>query len=188
MIRLQAKTSRMQWLMTVTTLVATVSNDFVRRLLDVHAPRDTNAKNCIRDRQLRVVWMIRNCWTEALLLTWSESLGVTVTAESKQLWKNRESHSEVCIFRVLSQQWPSIQITLFWRTRQSVWLDALTTPVDKTQMNCCVLKMVCPLNQATNGYLKNYQKWSRFNGNYQNRRTHVVWLMVLSTKIDAACI
>jgi len=34
----------MQWLITVTTLVATVSNDFVRRLPGAHAPRGTNAK------------------------------------------------------------------------------------------------------------------------------------------------
>jgi len=44
-----------QWLIPVTTLVATVSNDFVRRLPGVHAPRGTNAKNCTCDRRLGVV-------------------------------------------------------------------------------------------------------------------------------------
>ena len=86
-----------QWLKPVTTLVATVSHDFVRRLPGAHAPHGTNAKNRTRDRRLGVVWIIRNRWIEALLLTSSESLGVTVTVESKQLWKNRESHSEMCI-------------------------------------------------------------------------------------------
>ena len=27
---------------------------------------------------------------------------------------------------------------MFKRKRQSTWLDAVTTPVDKEQMNCCV--------------------------------------------------
>ena len=35
---------------------------------------------------------------------------------------------------------------------------------------------------------QNYPKWSRFNWNCKNRRTSVVWLMVLSTKMDAACV
>jgi len=38
----------MQWLMTVTNLVATVSKDSVRRLPGAHAPRGTNAKNRTR--------------------------------------------------------------------------------------------------------------------------------------------
>ena len=54
MIRLQAKTSRMQWLMTVTTLVATVSNDFVRQLPGAHEPRGTNAKSRTHKRRLVV--------------------------------------------------------------------------------------------------------------------------------------
>ena len=49
------------------------------------------------------------------------------------------------------------------------------------------LKPVSPKTQATNGHFQNYQKWSRFNGNYQNRRTSMFWFMVLSTKIDPAC-
>jgi hypothetical protein len=51
----------MQWLIPVTTLVATVSNDFVRQLPGVHAPRGTNAKNRTRDRRLGVVLIHRNC-------------------------------------------------------------------------------------------------------------------------------
>ena len=39
----------------------------------------------------------------------------------------RESTSKVCMCRVSTQQWPSTQITLFERTCQSAWLDALTT-------------------------------------------------------------
>jgi hypothetical protein len=37
---------------TCDTLVATVSNNFVRRLPGAHAPRGTNAKNRTRDRWL----------------------------------------------------------------------------------------------------------------------------------------
>ena len=60
--------------------------------------------------------------------------------ESKQLWKNRESHSEVCMCTVSTQQWPSTQVTLFERTRQSAWLDTVTTLVDKKRVNSCVVK------------------------------------------------
>jgi len=70
---------------------------------------------------------------------------VTVTVESKQFWKNRESHSEVCMCGVSTQQWASTQITLFdsERTRQSVWLDAVTTPLDKKRVNSCELNWCC---------------------------------------------
>jgi len=50
------------------------------------------------------------------------------------------------------------------------------------------LEPVLPQTQATNGNFQNYQKWSRFHGNYQNRRTSIFWLLVLSTKIDSACV
>ena len=45
------------------------------------------------------------------------------------------------------------------------------------------------MNQTTNLHFQNqgYQKWSNFNWNYTNRRTSVVWVIVLSTKIDIAC-
>ena len=33
-----------------------------------------------------------------------------------------------------------------------------------------------------------YQKWSKFNWNYKDRRTSIFWLMVLSTKIDSVCV
>jgi len=39
---------------------------------------------------------------------------------------------------VSTQQWPSTPITLFQRTRQSAWLDAVTTPVE----NFCASKHV----------------------------------------------
>jgi len=38
-----------------------------------------------------------------------------------------ESPSKVFMCGVSTQQWPSTQITLFERTRQSAWLDAVTT-------------------------------------------------------------
>ena len=112
----------------MTTLVATVSNDFVRRLPGAHTPRGTNAKNRTRDRQLGVVWIKRNRWIEALLLTSSESLGMFVTVESKQLWNKREFHPQVYMSGLLTQQWPSTHIILLERTRRSSWLDAVTTP------------------------------------------------------------
>ena len=64
---------------------------------------------------------------------------MTVTVESKQLWKKRESHWEVWMS---TQQWPHTQrqITWFDWTRQSAWLDPMTTPVDKKRVNYCVWK------------------------------------------------
>ena len=50
------------------------------------------------------------------------------------------------------------------------------------------LKPVSPETQATNGYFQQYQKWSRFKGNFKDRRTSIFWLMFLSTKIDSACV
>ena len=47
-----------------------------------------------------------------------------------------------------------------------------------------MLKPVSPETQAMNGHIQNYQEWSRFNRNYQNRRTSIFWLVVLSTKIN----
>jgi len=41
---------------------------------------------------------------------------------------------------VSTQQWPSTRITLFGRTCQRAQLDAVTTPVDKKQVNPFVLK------------------------------------------------
>ena len=126
-----------QCLILVTTLVATVSNVFVRRLPSAHAPRGTNAKNraCNSARVNRQKLLKRSVCNDI-----SESLGVTMTVESKQLWKNRESHSQVCMCGMSTQQWPSPQITLFERKLQSAWLDTETTPVDKKHVNSCVLK------------------------------------------------
>jgi len=39
---------------------------------------------------------------------------------------NTASPSKVCMCGVWTQKWPSTQITLFERTRQSAWLDAVT--------------------------------------------------------------
>jgi len=50
------------------------------------------------------------------------------------------------------------------------------------------LNPVSPETHATNGNFKNYPKRSRFNGNYQSRRTSISWLMFLSTKVDTACV
>jgi len=57
----------------------------------------------------------------------------------------RESHSEVCMCGVSTQQWASTQITLFdsERTHQSAWLDAVTTPLDKKRVNSCELNWRC---------------------------------------------
>ena len=41
---------------------------------------------------------------------------------------------------VSTQQWPSTPITLLQRTRQSAWLDAVTTPVEKKEVNSCASK------------------------------------------------
>ena len=46
----------------------------------------------------------------------------------------------MCICGLSTQQWPSTQITLFERTRKSMWLDDVTTPVDKKRISSCVWK------------------------------------------------
>jgi len=50
------------------------------------------------------------------------------------------------------------------------------------------LEPALPETQAMNGHFQKYQKWSRFNGNNKKRRNSIFWLMVLSTKIDKACV
>ena len=107
-----------------------------------------------------LVRMNRNRWREALLLTQFESFGVTVTVESKQNWKNRQSHKEVCMCGMSAQQWPSTQITLFERTRHSAWLDADTTRVDKKRVNSCALKhLLFWGSSATKKYTPKLRKW-----------------------------
>jgi len=49
-----------EWLISLTTLDTTVSNDFVRRLPSAHAPRCTNAKHRTRDRRLGAVRIKQN--------------------------------------------------------------------------------------------------------------------------------
>jgi len=77
--RLQANNSRrMKWsrVIQVTTLVATVFHDFVRRLPGAHAPCGTNAKIRTRDRLLQVVWIL------------------TETVEEKRIYWHNPSPSE----------------------------------------------------------------------------------------------
>jgi len=69
--------------------------------------------------------------------------------ESKQLWKNRQSHSEVRMCGMSNQQWPSTEITLIERKRQSAWLDAVTIQVDKKRVNYFVLKHLFWRSSAT---------------------------------------
>jgi len=103
-------------------------------------PRGMNAKN--RTRRLESVDSDQKRLKEALLWRESESLGVTVSVESEQLRKNRESPSEVSMCGVSAQQWPSTQITvtLFQTTRPNAWFDAVMTPVDKKRVNPCLLQ------------------------------------------------
>jgi len=131
-----------------------------------HSPRGTNAKNRTHDRRLGVVWIDRNRCIEALLLKKSDSLGVTVTVEIKQLRKNRESHSEVCMCGVLTHQWPSTHITLFERTRHSTWLNTATTPVDKMRVNSCVFSRLIFLEGARSAKTKSLRSAtiSKFGG------------------------
>jgi len=72
-------------------------------------------------------------------LWWNESRDVfkkgasvdTILSHSDWPWQcepnnldKPDSPSKVCMCGMSTQQWPSIQITLFERTRQSAWLDA----------------------------------------------------------------
>ena len=53
-----------------------------------------------------------------------------------------ESPSKVFIRGVSSQKWPSNQITMFEKTHQSAWFDAVTTPLTRSE---CILayKFLC---------------------------------------------
>ena len=91
----------------VTTLVATVSNDFVRRLPDAHAPRGMNVKNRTRDLSARICvnkpkQLNRNALFNRIRVTQRDRDG----GKQKAL-ENSESHSEVCMFGVRTQQFPS---------------------------------------------------------------------------------
>jgi len=44
-----------------------------------------------------------------------------------------ESLSKVFMCGVSTQKWPSNQITMFERTRQSAWFDAVTTPLTRSE-------------------------------------------------------
>jgi len=105
-------------------------------------------------------WWLRTFSTYHIRLTYSLqcSCELTETVEKKRFYwhnppgrvtlhdrdggelnsfKNRESDSEVCKCGMSTQEWPSTQIPLFERTRQSAWLDAETTPGGKKRVNSC---------------------------------------------------
>jgi len=70
------------------------------------------------------------------------------------LWRaNRESHSKMWMWWVSTQQRPSTQITLFERTRQSAWLDAVKTPIDRKRVNSCFWGSSSTNRQKTLGML-----------------------------------
>jgi len=50
---------------------------------------------------------------------------------------------------VSTQQWPSTQITLFERTRQSAWFRRCDDTVDRKRVNSCVLKHLSGGSWAT---------------------------------------
>ena len=80
-------------------------------------------------------------------------------------FENKESLTQMCLCvitcGVSTQQWPSTQITLFARTRQSAWLYAVTTSVDEKQVNSCVLKHLFFWgSSATKEFAKKTQKCS----------------------------
>ena len=98
-----------QCLIPVTNLVATFSNDFVRRLLGAHAPRGTNAKNCTHDRRLGVVWIPTETVPKPLKTSGSIDI-IRVTKRDRDgggqtaLKKQRVSIRGVCVL-VSTQQW-----------------------------------------------------------------------------------
>ena len=53
--------------------------------------------------------------------------------EQKTSLDTTESPSKVYMRRVSTQKWPSNQITIFERTRQSAWFDAVTTPLTSSE-------------------------------------------------------
>jgi len=79
-------------------------------------------------------------------------------------------------------------LTLWWDFRKEASFWHRFRLLILTRLTGLVLEPVSPETQAMNGHFQNYKKRSRFHGNYQNRRTSIFWLMVLSTKIDSACV
>ena len=65
-----------------------------------------------------------------------------VTVESKRLLKKQRVSLRCVYVWGVNLKWPNIQIALYERTRQSTWLDAVMTPVDKERVNFCALKLL----------------------------------------------
>ena len=59
---------------------------------------------------------------------------------------------------VSTQHLPNIRITLFKRTRQSAWLDSVTTPADKKRVNSCVLETISFLGSSETKILSTKNK------------------------------
>jgi len=128
-----------QCLMPVTALVATVPNDFLRGCActpwyECEASYSrSSARSCVNSN--------RNCWKEALLLTWSKSLDYFV----------RKDMSE------------------------RAWLDAVTKPVDKKRVNCCVWKhLFFGGSSGTKRIVKKTEKCS-FNVRFSKYRCWLNW-------------
>jgi len=126
----------MQWLIPVTNLVATVSNDFVPRLPRMH----------LVVRMRRIVLAIvgsESCeWTGTVKYKrfyWQ----IRITrcgrdgGEQSSLKKQSVSLKGVCVWDVNSTVTKHSDYLI---EKDSAWLDAVTTPVDKTRVNSCVLK------------------------------------------------
>jgi len=79
-----------------------------------------------------------------------------------------------------------LQTDVHWQIQ--VYLSFFLSLVLKPQLTHRSLEPVSPEIQTANRHFQSYLKWSRLNVNYQNRRTSIFWLMVLSTKIDTACV
>jgi len=68
----------------------------------------------------------RFCWHDLSHSAWLWQWGANNLDKT-------ESPPKVCMCGVSTQQWPSTQIALFERTRQSAWPDAVTTPLTRSE-------------------------------------------------------
>ena len=66
-----------------------------------------------------------------------------------------EFSSKVCMRGLSNQQWPSTQITLFERTRQNAWPDAVTTPLTRSEW------ILVYLNASLEGYEQPNKTWKK---------------------------
>jgi len=101
-------------------------------------------KNLLLDHS--VIWSFLFChaihwwWEWVLKRVWEKRFCSHNFSHSAWLWQwgannldKTESPSKVCMCGVSTQQWPSTQITLFERTRQSAWLDAVKIPLTRSE-------------------------------------------------------